>query len=209
MSRPAQIRFLSQVAAAYDPVVARLGFRSLWWHMADHSAPAHGARCLDVCTGTGGVALALAARGADVVGLDLATGMLRRAARKARVQGVGDRVRFVHMDARSIAFPDSSFDLVTCCMALHEMAEPERGTVLNEIARVARTRVVVAEYRVPTGGLAFHVFSLRHIFEYLESDDFPAFVRRDMGDRLEAAGLAIADVRDSGRYRLWRCRPAA
>lgn len=209
MSRPAQIRFLSQVAAAYDPVVTRLGFRSLWWEMAEHAAPVRGARCLDVCTGTGGVALALAARGAHVVGLDLAHGMLRRALRKASGNGFDGRVRFLRMDARRIAFPDSSFDLVTCCMALHEMSEPERATVLSEIQRVARARVVVAEYRVPPSGLAFHLFSLRHLFEYLESDDFPAFVRRDMSERLEAAGLAITDVRDTGRYRLWRCRPRA
>lgn len=209
MSRPAQISFLSHVAAAYDPVVARLGFRGLWWEMADHAAPVRGARCLDVCTGTGGVALALAARGARVVGLDLAHGMLRRAVRKARGHGFDGRVRFLRMDARSIAFPDSSFDLVTCCMALHEMSEPEREVVLAEIARVARTRVVVAEYRVPRAGLALRLFSLRHLFEYIESDDFPAFVGRDMGDRLEAAGLAIGDVRDSGRYRLWRCRVPA
>lgn len=208
MSRPAQIRFLSQVAAAYDPVVARLGFGSLWRQMAEHGAPARGARCLDVCTGTGGVALALAAQGAHVVGLDLAPGMLHRAVRKARARGVDDHVRFVHGDARCMAFPDRAFELVTCCMALHEMAEAERATVLGEIARVAGTRVVVAEYRVPAGALARRWFSLRHCFEYLESDDFPAFLRRDVGSRLEAAGLAIAAVRDAGRFRLWRCRPA-
>ncbi len=207
MSRPAQIRFLSLVAAVYDPVVARLGFRSLWSRMAEHGAPEPGSRCLDVCTGTGGVALALAARGADVVGLDLSPGMLAQAARKARARGLEHRARFVQMDAQQMTFPEGSFDLVTCCMALHEMAETERGTVLSEIARVARGHVVVAEYRVPPPGLASRLFSLRHLFEYLESDDFPAFVRRDMRERLDEVGLRVDDVADAGRYRLWRCRP--
>lgn len=174
--------------------------------MADQGAPAAGDACLDVCTGTGGVALALAARGANVVGLDLAPGMLARAERKAHARGLDDRARFVQMDARRIAFADASFDLVTCCMALHEMAEAERGRVLDEIVRVARARILVAEYRVPERGLAAHLFRLRHAFEYLESDDFPAFVRRDVSDRLSASGLAIDGVADIGRYRLWRCR---
>jgi ubiquinone/menaquinone biosynthesis C-methylase UbiE len=206
VSRPGQIRFLSRVAALYDPVVGTLGFRSLWSRMAEHGAPEPGSHCLDVCTGTGGVALALAAQGARVVGLDLAPGMLARAERKARARGLEGRTRFVRMDARQIAFPDRSFDLVTCCMALHEMAETERNAVLGEIARVARNRVLVAEYRVPAHGLASRLFSLRHAFEYLESDDFPAFVRREVSDRLAAAGLPIADVADVGRYRLWLCR---
>lgn len=208
MSRPAQIRFLSLVAAFYDPTVAWLGFRGLWSRIADHGAPEPGARCLDVCTGTGGVALALAARGADVVGLDLSPGMLVQAERKARVRGLSDRTRFVQMDAQRMTFAERSFDLVTCCMALHEMAEGERAAVLAEIARVARGRVVVAEYRMPSPGLASTLFSLRHIFEYLESDDFPAFVRRDMRERLHEAGFTVDDVEDAGRYRLWRCRPA-
>jgi len=206
LSRPGQIRFLSTLAAFYDPVVSSLGFRRLWDRVADHGAPMAGEECLDVCTGTGGVALALAARGANVVGLDLAPGMLARAERKARARGLGDRARFLHMDARSIAFPDASFDLVTCCMALHEMAETERGTVLAEIVRVSRARVLVAEYRVPSQGLSARLFSVRHAFEYFESDDFPAFVRRDVSDRLAAAGLSIDDVADVGRYRLWLCR---
>ncbi|MCC6641936.1 MAG: class I SAM-dependent methyltransferase [Deltaproteobacteria bacterium] len=205
MSRPGQIRFLSTLATFYDPVVSSLGFRRLWERVAEHGAAAAGERCLDVCTGTGGVALALADRGAEVVGLDLAPGMLARAERKARARGLGDRTRFLRMDARSIAFPDDSFDLVTCCMALHEMAEAERSTVLDEITRVARARVLVAEYRVPAQGLSARLFSLRHAFEYLESDDFPAFVRRDVTDRLACAGLRVDDVADVGRYRLWLC----
>jgi ubiquinone/menaquinone biosynthesis C-methylase UbiE len=208
VSRPGQIRFLSRVAALYDPVVGTLGFRRLWARMAEHGEAEPGAQCLDVCTGTGGVALALAARGAQVVGLDLAPGMLVRAERKARARGLGDRTRFVRMDARQIAFPDRSFDLVTCCMALHEMAEPERDAVLGEIERVARSRVLVAEYRVPKERLASLRFRLRHAFEYLESDDFPTFVRRDVPERLEAAGLAVEDASDAGAYRLWRCRTA-
>ncbi|CAG0985599.1 demethylmenaquinone methyltransferase / 2-methoxy-6-polyprenyl-1,4-benzoquinol methylase [Myxococcaceae bacterium] len=206
MSRPAQIRFLSGVAALYDPVVAALGFRGLWRRVADVASPAEGAHCLDVCTGTGGVAIALAARGANVIGLDLAPGMLARAEQKARRRGLESRVRFARMDARAIAFPEKSFDLVTCCMALHEMSDEERDAALSELARVARADVLVAEYRVPERGLAAFAFRLGHVFEYLESDDFRSFLQRGMEDRLAGAGLRIEERADAGAYRLWRCR---
>jgi len=207
MSRPAQIRFLSRVAAAYDPVVQLMGFAPLWDAVAEVAAPAPGEWTLDVCTGTGGAALELARRGARVIGLDLASGMLRQACRK-RDDG-GDATQgnpsFLRMDARRLAFADRSFPLVTCSMALHEMADDERSEVLAEIGRVARDRVVIAEYRVPRGRKRF-LFRAARFFEYAESDDFGSFVRSELSARLERAGLAIDTPRDVGGYRIWPCR---
>ena len=54
---------------------------------------------------------------------------------------------FVELDARELPFPNGAFPLVTCCMALHEMSEPERDRVVREIRRVTSDRVVVADYR--------------------------------------------------------------
>ncbi len=210
MSRPAQIRFLSRLAAAYDPVVQFMGFAPLWDAVAEVAAPAPGEWALDVCTGTGGAALELARRGARVIGLDLASGMLRRARRK-RDNGGGALVEnpsFLRMDARRLAFADRSFSLVTCTMALHEMAEEERGQVLAEIGRVARDRVVVAEYRVPQGRRNGFLFRAARLFEYAESDDFGSFVRQELSARLQGAGFALDAPRDVGGYRIWPCRVA-
>src|SRR5512140_3060025 len=99
MSRPAQIRFLSRVARVYDAVARAMGFPPLWRAMAGVAAPVPGERALDVCTGTGGVALELARRGARVVALDLAGGMLRRA-RLKHTDTATPRAHFVQMDAR-------------------------------------------------------------------------------------------------------------
>jgi ubiquinone/menaquinone biosynthesis C-methylase UbiE len=207
VSRPAQIDFLSRFAGAYDPVVALLGFPRLWRAMANCAAPAPAETALDVCTGTGGVALELARRGARVLALDLGAGMLRRALQKRSANAcAGVEARFVRMDARRLAFPDRAFPLVTCAMALHEMAETERGRVLDEIRRVACGRVIVAEYRVPAPGAARLAFRAAHVYEYWESDDFASFVERDFGDRLAAAALAVDAVRDVGAYRVWVCR---
>jgi ubiquinone/menaquinone biosynthesis C-methylase UbiE len=208
VSRDGQIRFLSATAPLYDPTVGALGFRRLWQDVASVAAPRSGALCLDACTGTGGVALALADRGARVVGIDLATGLLARAERKARSAGLGARTRWLRMDARRLAWPDGSFPLVTCCMALHEMAEEERGLVLSELRRVSCERVVVAEYRVPSAGAARAWFRLARCFEYWESDDFGGFVARGVAARLEAAGLRVGAPLDSGAYRIWPCQVA-
>ena len=205
MSRPAQIKFLSRFAAAYDPVVRFMGFRPLWKAVADVAAPARGEWTLDVCTGTGGAALELANRGARVVGLDLATGMLRRA-RSKRSDAGPVAPYFVRMDARRLAFADRSFPLVTCSMALHEMAEGERMGALAEMSRVSSDRVVIAEYRVPRSTRRRMLFRMSRMFEYAESDDFGGFVRRDLAARLAQAGLVVGDAHDVGAYRIWACQ---
>jgi ubiquinone/menaquinone biosynthesis C-methylase UbiE len=206
MSRPAQIRFLSWTAPFYDLTVGALGFGRLWEKLAERSAPAPGARCLDVCTGTGGVALALASRGAPVIGLDLASGMLERARCKARAAGLAERARWVRMDARRLAFRDGAFERVTCAMALHEMAEDEREQVLRELRRVASDRVYIADYRVPPRGWSRLLFHVMRAFEYLESDDFDGYVARDLRGRLEGAGFGVGKVWDEGPYRIWPCQ---
>ena len=112
----------------------------------------------------------------------------------------------MRMDARSLGFRNRSFPLVTCSMALHEMSEGERDQVLGEIGRVAADRVVVAEYRVPRNRRAAALFRLARLFEYVESDDFAGFLRRDVKGRLETAGFDVDSPHDVGAFRVWPCR---
>jgi ubiquinone/menaquinone biosynthesis C-methylase UbiE len=71
------------------------------------------ARALDLGTGTGQGAFAIARRfpGTEVVGVDLADAMLAEARRKTPAELV-ERVEFENGDASSLPFPDASFDLV-------------------------------------------------------------------------------------------------
>jgi len=71
-------------------------------------------RALDVGTGTGAAAFIVAERWpeAEVVGVDLAAGMLAEARRKTSPELAG-RVRFEEADAERLPFADASFDLVT------------------------------------------------------------------------------------------------
>jgi len=206
MPRPGRIRFLSRTAPFYDPAVRPLGFGRLWQEVAECAARPAGMPCLDVCTGTGGVAVTMARRGNRVVGLDLSPGMLRRARRKARAAGVADRAQWVRMDARHIAFRNDSFPLVVCSMSFHEMAEEERRQVLEEMTRVASDRVVLADYRVPTAGWQRLLFPVFRAFEHLESEDFDGFMSEDVRERLEEAGLVVEAPWDVALYRIWPCR---
>jgi ubiquinone/menaquinone biosynthesis C-methylase UbiE len=186
--------------------VSALGFRRLWESLAERTAPEAGTRCLDVCTGTGGAALALARRGSPVIGLDLAAGMLERARRKARASGLAERTRWVRMDARRLAFRSRTFAHVICAMALHEMAEEEREQVLRELRRVASDRVLIADYRVPPSGWSRPLFHLMRFFEYLESDDFESYRADDLQVCLEKTGFGVEETWDEGPYRIWPCR---
>jgi ubiquinone/menaquinone biosynthesis C-methylase UbiE len=205
MPRPGRIRFLSCTAPFYDPAVYTFGFRRLWESVAEWGERKADSPCLDVCTGTGGVARAMARRGGRAVGFDLSPGMLRNARRKARAAGVADRAEWVRMDARRIAFRDASFPLVVCAMSLHEMAEEEIRQVLEEIRRVSSDKVVVADYRHPSAGWRRMLFWFFKVFERLESEDFDGFMSVDLRERLEAAGLVVEAHWDTALYRVCPC----
>ena len=101
-------------------------------------------RLLDLCTGTGD--LALAARQmhprAQVVGVDFAGRMLSRAHTKA----AGKRIGLVQGDCLQLPLPDASFDAVTIAWGLRNLVD--LGAGLREMARVLRKggRLVVLEF---------------------------------------------------------------
>ena len=83
-------------------------------------------RVLDLGTGTGVLARALAARGGDVLGLDPAPGQVAAARRLAAAQQLP--VRFEEGLAERTGQPDSAFDLVVAAQAWHWFARMDRGT---------------------------------------------------------------------------------
>ena len=100
--------------------------------------PLAGQHVLDVGTGTGRGAIALALRGARVTGVDASAEMLAVARRRAADAGV--QVEFVQGDAHALTFADRSFDAVTCLRVL--MHTPDWRRSLGELCRVARHRVL-------------------------------------------------------------------
>jgi ubiquinone/menaquinone biosynthesis C-methylase UbiE len=80
-------------------------------------------RVLDVATGAGHTALALAPHVAHVVASDITDEMLAEAAKLAAQRGLAN-VETAHADAAALPFADESFDLVTCRLAAHHFPDP-------------------------------------------------------------------------------------
>ena len=80
----------------------------------------------------------------EVVALDATVAMLTEAKAKSKEEGFSN-IKFVHGDATSLPFPDSSFGLVTSRLAIHHFTKPR--PILEEMARVARPggRVVIVD----------------------------------------------------------------
>jgi SAM-dependent methyltransferase len=111
------------------------------------------ARVLDLGTGTGVVALAVAERypEAEVVGIDLSPGMIEEARRKVP-DGLGDRVRFEVGDASALGCPDGAFDLVVLSNMIPFYDELARvlapgGTLVLSFSRGAETPIYVPPER--------------------------------------------------------------
>jgi len=136
------------IADRYDfiTVVLSYGQDRRWKkRLVDLAAPRPGARALDLATGTGDIAIALAARGARVVGLDITLRMIELArAKGARgfqpsENGSPERLAFrlpsfLVGDMLALPFPAASFDIVTTGYGLRNV--PNLVTAIEEIGRV-------------------------------------------------------------------------
>jgi SAM-dependent methyltransferase len=98
------------------------------------SGASAGDSVLDVATGSGNAALAAAARGATVTGLDL-TPKLLEVARK-RASDSRYEIDFIEGDAENLPFEDASFDRVTSCFGV--IFAPGHERTAAELVRVAR-----------------------------------------------------------------------
>jgi ubiquinone/menaquinone biosynthesis C-methylase UbiE len=104
---------------------------------------------LDVGTGGADIPLALLAsasgrgRSVQVVGLDSRPEVLAAAAVANPAVSTTDGLTLQVGDARSIAYPDRSFDIVHASLVLHHLSEADAVVLLAEMGRVARLGVVV------------------------------------------------------------------
>ena len=106
---------------------------------------------LDIATGTGDLAIALAKTGAKkVVGLDISPGMLQVGKDKVSKKDLTDTVEMVIGDSENLAFEDNSFDAITVAFGVRNFENLEKG--LAEILRVLRPggRLAILETSVPT-----------------------------------------------------------
>lgn len=127
--------------------------------VARKAAPQSEEQVLDIATGTGTVALALAEEAnaeCRIMGIDITQSMLDAARKNVDATGLGDVFDFQQASAEELPFADNSYDVVTSSLALHHTNVP---AVLKECHRVLRPggRVVIADvtanktWRSPVG----------------------------------------------------------
>ena len=146
------------IARRYDLLndVQSFGLHRRWKRrVIELAAVQSGNRALDLCCGTGDLALALARRGAEVTGVDFRPAMLEiaEARRQRNFKSQISNLKFMPGDALQIPFPDASFDIVTVGYGLRNLASWEKG--LDEMHRVAKpgARLVVLDFGKPANAL--------------------------------------------------------
>ena len=143
-----------RIASHYDAMNSLMtaGLHHRWRaRAADRAALGPGDSALDVCCGTGDLALELAGRvgpSGSVIGCDFSEPMLDLAREKAQERGEGG-VRFEWADALELPFDEGRFDAVTVGFGVRNLADLDRG--LREMARVLAPggRLVILEITQP------------------------------------------------------------
>ena len=194
------------IAGRYDLLnrILSLGLDQSWRRQLVEALGPAPLRVLDVATGTGDVARAIAARypGATVIGLDPSGGMLRAGADKFT-----GKVSAVQGDGQSLPFADDTFSSASIAFGIRNV--PDRSLGLREMKRVVQPGgpVAILELGEPRGGLLapFARFHVRHVvptigallsgkreYRYLQSS-VAAFPPPDeFLAQMEAAGLTQA-----------------
>ena len=148
-------RMFDRVAGRYDALnsVMTAGLHHRWRERAAAQAQlGPGETALDVCCGTGDLALELAKHvtpGGHVVGCDFSEPMLDLAREKTAERGA-EGVRFEWADALELPYDAERFDAVTVGFGVRNLADLDRG--LREMARVLKPggRAVILEITQPT-----------------------------------------------------------
>lgn len=176
-----------EIAGRYDLLnhVLSLGVDVYWrWRTVRTIVPESSGPILDVCTGTGDLALAFrerAPRSVAVVGSDFTHEMLVLAREKSGTAGAEDArsvarpgsiasagrgvVTFIEADAQALPFADNAFQIVSVAFGLRNVADTRRG--LREMTRVCRPagRVAVLEFSQPRSRVfgAMYRWYFRHV----------------------------------------------
>jgi ubiquinone/menaquinone biosynthesis C-methylase UbiE len=174
-------------AETYDEWLGNLYFRiydAITWKYVEPYVPTSpNALVLDAAGGTGRWAIRLAKKGCKVVLMDISEGMLKIAAKRAREEGVQDKIVIRKGNISKMGCGDGTFDMVLCEHALFTLNEPD--SVVSEFKRVLRkkTRLVITAQnryvqslssipRKPSPSDVEHAFKLftRERYDYISKE---------------------------------------
>jgi 2-polyprenyl-6-hydroxyphenyl methylase/3-demethylubiquinone-9 3-methyltransferase len=193
--------------ARFDRLAAR------WWDPTGESQALHvlnalrfawiaeratlrGARALDVGCGGGLLSESLARAGADVVGVDLAPGLLDVARLHLYESGLKVDYREIGAEALADAEP-ATFDVVTCMEMLEHVPDP--ASVIAACARLLKPggRLFVSTINRTPAAFALAIVGAEHVLRLLPrgTHRYELFVKpSELGADVRAAGLALDEL---------------
>jgi demethylmenaquinone methyltransferase/2-methoxy-6-polyprenyl-1,4-benzoquinol methylase len=200
----------SSIASRYDFLnrLLSFGIDTHWRHFAvNHIKYCDRGRILDIATGTGDMALEIAAitpSSVKIVGIDFCKEMIEIANTKVENSNYSERITYAIAPCEAMPFPEGSFDSVTIAFGIRNVDDRSRG--LREMYRVLKTggRVIILEFSTPRSKLfksIYHwyfcrllpiiggIFSQFDAYRYLPESvlEFPA--QEEFEQTLAAAGF--------------------
>jgi SAM-dependent methyltransferase len=178
-------RLAESMRGSGDELVERLGVTS-------------GLQVLDLGCGDGTTALPSSRRGADVVGVDIASNLVEAGRRRAELEGL-DNCRFQEGDASDLnELADDSFDLVVSIFGA--MFAPRPFDVAKEMVRVTRPggRIVMGNWIPNDPTLVAQVLLISAAYSPPPPEGFISpmtwGVEESVTERFESAGVPAASI---------------
>jgi demethylmenaquinone methyltransferase / 2-methoxy-6-polyprenyl-1,4-benzoquinol methylase len=205
-------RMFGEIAPRYDFLnhLLSLNIDRYWrWRTTRIVPPTGDQPILDLCTGTGDLALAFdhaAGQKVKITGSDFCPEMLELARGKGAKLGVNDHVEWIEADAQALPFPSDAYQIVSVAFGLRNVADTDQG--LREMVRVCAPggRVAVLEFTTPRWQplRGLYGWYFRNVlpkigqalmrnnsaaYEYLPQSVGQFYEYEELTERMEAAGL--------------------
>jgi len=149
-------------------------------------------RALDIATGAGHAAMAIAPHVTQMIAADITRGMLVKTSDLAGARDIKN-MDVIMADAESLPFEDSSFDLVTCRIALHHFSDARQA--IHEFARVLKPNGMLGldDNIVTEGG---PIAKYYNAFEKVRDPSHNrVYTLSELLSMLEAEGLTVLTTR--------------
>lgn len=165
-TKTSQVRdMFDSIAPAYDFMnrAMTMGVDKLWRRNAVNIVAKHApASILDLATGTGDLAIAIARKlpHAEITGADLSVSMMEIGKEKVAKAGLQDRVRFLQADGTALPLPSNTFDCVTIAYGIRNFEDIAKG--YGEMFRVLKPggHLVVVELATPVNSVALKAYNV-------------------------------------------------
>lgn len=168
------------------------------------SAGINDGKILDICTGTGAVAIEMARMfEARVTGVDFSIGMIRKAVAKAK--GIKN-LNFLIADVSNLPFKVNIFDGISCSHAFYEIKGEKKRETLKEIKRILKSggKFCMMEHDVPKNPLIKILFYIRLMS--MGKKEALVFLKEEMNIFREYFADVIKENTPSGKSKLISCK---